>query len=54
MNIQAVNTTDFRIDIYGSKKRILSAIKGIDKQIEKNHGGKGKSGDVEEVANTTR
>jgi len=33
--IQAVNATDFRIDIYGSKKRILSAIKGIDKQIDK-------------------
>ena len=33
--IQAVNATDFRIDIYGSKKCILSAIKGIDKQIDK-------------------
>ena len=27
--IQAVNATDFRIDIYGSKKRIMTAIKGI-------------------------
>ena len=33
--IQAVNATDFRIDIYGSKKRILTAIKDIGKQIDK-------------------
>lgn len=32
--IQAVNATDFRIDIYGGKRRILTAIKDIGKQID--------------------
>jgi len=32
--IQAVNATDFRIDIYGSKKRILTAIKDIGKKVD--------------------
>ena len=33
--LQAMNTTDFRFDIYGGSKRMLNAIKGIGAKIDK-------------------